>query len=42
MTSATIKPARGGRMKREGYGMVVFASAMLLVIGCFTRHRNRS
>ena len=35
MTSATIKPGRGARMEREGYGMVVFASVMLLVIGCF-------
>jgi len=36
MTSATIKPARGGRyVEREGYGLVVFASVMLLVIGCF-------
>ena len=36
MTSATIKPTRGGRrMERQGYGMVLFASVMLLVIGCF-------
>jgi len=36
MTSATIKPARGGRyVERQGYGLVVFASVMLLVIGCF-------
>jgi hypothetical protein len=35
MTSATIKPARSGRVEREGYGLVLFASVMLLVIGCF-------
>ncbi len=35
MTSATIKPARSGRAEREGYGLVVFSSVMLLVIGCF-------
>ena len=35
MTSATIKPARGGRVERRGYGLVVFASVMLLIIGCF-------
>ena len=35
MSSATIKPARGGRMERHGYGMVLFASVMLLIIGCF-------
>ena len=35
MTSATIKPARSGRVERQGYGLVVFASVMLLIIGCF-------
>jgi hypothetical protein len=36
MSSATIKPTRGGRrLEREGYGLVVFASVMLLIIGCF-------
>jgi hypothetical protein len=41
MTSATIKPARGGRyVEREGYGLVLFASVMfafvmLAIIGCF-------
>jgi hypothetical protein len=35
MTSTTIKPARGGRLEREGYGLVVFAAVMLLIIGCF-------
>jgi hypothetical protein len=35
MTSTTIKPTRGGRLEREGYGLVVFAAVMLLIIGCF-------
>jgi hypothetical protein len=35
MTSATVRPARGGRMERQGYGLVLFASIMLLIIGCF-------
>jgi hypothetical protein len=35
MTSATIKPARSARVEREGYGLVLSASVMLLVIGCF-------
>ena len=35
MTSATIKPARSERVERQGYGLVVFASVMLLIIGCF-------
>ena len=36
MSSATIKPTRGGRrVEREGYGLVLFASVMLLIIGCF-------
>jgi len=39
MTSATIKPARSGRVEREGYGLVLFASVMsasvMLAIGCF-------
>jgi hypothetical protein len=36
MTSTTIKPARSGRrLEREGYGLVLFASVMLLIIGCF-------
>ncbi len=35
MTSATIKPSRHERVEREGYGLVVFASVMMLVIGCF-------
>ena len=36
MTSATIKPTRGGRHEeRHGYGLVLFASTMLLIVGCF-------
>jgi hypothetical protein len=36
MTSATIKPTRGGRhVERHGYGLVLFASVMLLIVGCF-------
>jgi hypothetical protein len=36
MTSATIKPAKGGgRLERQGYGLVLFAAVMLLIIGCF-------
>ena len=38
MTSATTQPARGagGRYaERHGYGMVLFASVMLVIIGCF-------
>ena len=36
MTSATTEPARhayGGRV--EGHGLIVFASVMLVIIGCF-------
>ena len=38
MTSATTQPARGagGRQAEgRGYGLVLFASVMLVVIGCF-------
>ena len=37
MTSATIKPASAGGRHAEGrgYGLVLFASVMLLIIGCF-------
>ena len=38
MTSATTRPARGagGRhTEGHGYGMVFFASVMLVIIGCF-------
>jgi hypothetical protein len=36
MTSATTHSASGtGRRAGEGYGLIVFASILLLVIGCF-------
>ena len=36
MTSATTTPARGtGRRRAEGYGLIVFAVVLLLVIGFF-------
>jgi hypothetical protein len=36
MTSATMKPSTGGRhAEGRGYGMVLFASILLVVIGCF-------
>ncbi len=36
MTSATIKPGTGGRhAEGHGYGLVLFASILLVVIGCF-------
>jgi hypothetical protein len=38
MTSATMKPAHGAAGRRaegRGWGLVVFAAVMLLVIGCF-------
>jgi len=35
MTSATTEPARGQRAERRGYGLVVFAAVMLIIIGCF-------
>ena len=36
MTSATTEPARGTRGRhREGYGLIVFASILLAVLGCF-------
>jgi hypothetical protein len=36
MTSATTQPARGaGGHRTEGHGLVVFASVLLVVIGCF-------
>src|SRR5215475_10098288 len=34
MTSATTEPARGQRAERRGYGLVVFAAVMLIIIGC--------
>jgi hypothetical protein len=36
MTSATTTPARGtGRRRAEGYGLILFAVVLLLVIGFF-------
>src|SRR5271166_4495658 len=38
MTSATYKPATGGGgryAERHGYGLVIFAAVLLLVLGCF-------
>jgi hypothetical protein len=35
MTSATTQPARGQRAERQGYGLVLFASVMLVIVGCF-------
>ena len=36
MTSATTEPARRTYGRRvEGHGLIVFASAMLVIIGCF-------
>jgi hypothetical protein len=35
MTSATTQPAKGtGGHRTEGHGLIVFASVLLLVIGC--------
>ena len=36
MTSATTQPAQGTEGRRaEGHGLIVFASVMLVIIGCF-------
>ena len=37
MTSATLKPAKGtgGHRHAEGYGLIIFAVAVLAVVGCF-------
>jgi hypothetical protein len=38
MTSATTQPARstgGHRAEGQGYGLVLFASVLLVVVGCF-------
>jgi hypothetical protein len=36
MTSATTTPARGsGKRGREGGGLIVFATVLLVVLGCF-------
>jgi hypothetical protein len=36
MTSATTEPAKGtDRLRGEGYGLIVFASVLLVIVGCF-------
>jgi hypothetical protein len=35
MTSATTKPASGTGHPTEGHGLIVFASVLLVVVGCF-------
>ena len=35
MTSTTTRPARDTSERREGYGLIVFAAVLLLVIGVF-------
>ena len=38
MTSSTTQPARGTgghRAKGQGYGLVMFASVLLVIVGCF-------
>ena len=38
MTSATTQPARGTgghRTEGQGYGLVLFASVLLVIVGCF-------
>jgi hypothetical protein len=35
MTSTTTRPARDTGERREGYGLIVFAAVLLLVIGVF-------
>jgi hypothetical protein len=35
MTSATTKPASGTGHRTEGHGLIVFASVLLVVVGCF-------
>ena len=37
MTSATVKPAKSGRRPADGrgYSLVVFASVLLVIAGCF-------
>lgn len=43
MTSATTTPARGmGRRHAEGYGVIVFASVLLLVPGDHRGRRSRA
>ena len=39
MTSAATQPARGGgahRAEGHGYGLALFASVLLLIVGCFS------
>jgi hypothetical protein len=39
MTSAATQPARGGgahRAEGHGYGLVLFASVLLVIVGCFS------
>ena len=35
MTSATTQPARDTGHRTEGHGLIVFASVLLVVVGCF-------
>lgn len=35
MTSATTEPARRTQGLIEGHGLIVFASVLLVIIGCF-------
>jgi hypothetical protein len=35
MTSTTTRPARGTGERRQGYGLIVFASVLLAIIGFF-------
>jgi len=35
MTSVTTKPARDTGHRTEGHGLIVFASVLLVVVGCF-------
>ena len=36
MTSATTEPAMGtDRPRGEGHGLIVFASVLLVIVGCF-------
>ncbi len=35
MTSATTEPARRTHGLVEGHGLIVFASVLLVIIGCF-------
>lgn len=35
MTSATVKPTHSASRRREGYGLIIFAAALLLTVGFF-------